>query len=219
MNYSRIKGLPLILISTAILLLTSCMTKSPVATEQKTVTAQIADIGVELTYLTRDTLIDRHGSNRYYNQNPFVDYPGLFPRKNVVVFETRITTQESTIEMNIREIELKIGEKSGKATTVLYLRNLWKAYKDDQGWPKIERATRQFMFPDDITIDPDNPALGYMVFPYSYPREGGAGLLTMTFSTPEGDKGTLEIPMQFSEDGADPYAESENTGIFAGNDS
>lgn len=217
MNFNHLKRL--IFVSAAILILASCMTKSPVAA-QTTLTAKIADIQIELTSLDRDTLIELHGSNTYWTQNPFVDFPGIFPRKNIIVFETLITTQESTIEMEVRDAQLKIEDKMGRATTVLYLRNLWKAYKDDRGWSKIEQTTRDYMFPNEFAVDPENPARGYLVFPYNYPKEGGRGLLTIELSTPDGDKGQVELPIHFTENGAEAYVEGgENTGIFADTDS
>ncbi len=204
-----------------VILLCGCLSKSP-ETNQGTISTRVADLTISLTYVSRDTLIERHGKNNYYKQNPFVDYPGRIPPKNIVVFETSFRTDESTVLVELKDVKLKIEDKSGKAVNVEYLRNLWQGYteRDQRGRPRLERAARDFMLPEDILVEPGNPASGYLVFPYGYPKEGGDGMLTIIASTSNGDKGTIEIPMSFSENGAGDYVETEdNTGIFAESDS
>lgn len=202
----------LLVLLTSVLI--SCMTQSPVS-EPSTITAQIADVNIEFVYLDRDTLIERHGSNLKWNQNPFVDYPGIMPRKNIFVLDTLIRTKESAVEFDIAEIRLAIEEKSGKAVSYLYLRNLWKAYEDDRGWSRIMNSSKDYMFPNEFTADPEKPAKGYLVFPYNYGVEGGRGMISITLRTPDGDRGILDIPIIVSENGIELLEGSGESGIFA----
>jgi len=197
--------------------LSSCVSP-PAKLTQDVIQTKTADLTITLAPISEETLLERHGSNKYYPRNPFIDFPGQVPPKRFAVFEAKFETSESTVLFSLNDITLRIGEKGGRATSVEYLRNLWLGYKDDRGWGRILEATQNTMLPREFTVTPGHPVEAYLVFANNYPKEGGDGLMVIEVVTPGGDKGTIEIPMSFSTSGLDLETE-DNTGIFAGDKS
>ena len=178
-----------------------------------------ADLTITLKPLSYDTLKDRHGSNLEDYKNPFIDFPGQIPQRRIVVFETTFTTEVSTIDVFIREIQLNIGGKFGKigkAASAEYLSNLWLGYVDDTPYEaKLPRKAHDYMLPRKFTIKPGEPVSGYLVFAERYPKEGGEGFLSIPVTADNGDRGTIEIEMFFSEHGLDTEKPESNTGMFS----
>ncbi len=211
------RRLLIIFVLLAAVFLSSCISRPPELTQMEIIT-KAADLSISLVPLSRETLIERHGTNKYYARNPFVDFPGQIPPRRIIMFEATFETTESTVFFTLKDISLRIGEKGGKATSVEYLRNLWYGYKDDRGWSRIMEATRNNMLPREFTVSPEEPASAYLVFANNYPKEGGDALMVLVVSTPGGDRGTIEIPMAFNISGMEPVKD-DNTGIFAEEDS
>ena len=197
-----------------LVLLSSCNSLSPVA-ELPVIVHQAADLTITLKPLDRDTLTDRHMSNRRRWQNPYIDFPGQIPRRRVIVFEADFETVESTVNFNLFEQNLSIESASGRAQTSLFMFRIWEVYLDDVGRNIMRQTLNATVLPKDFTVSPGNPVSGYLVFADSYPVEGGRGMLTMSATTPGGDRGTFEISVDFlGPDGAVSTV-GDNTGVFA----
>ncbi len=199
----------------SIIFLSSCISPPPKLTQPE-IQVKTADLTITLVPISEETLIERHGSNKYYPRNPFVDFPGQVPPKRFIIFEARFETTESTVLFALNAITPRVGEKGGKATSVEYLRNLWVGYTidDQRGWGRILETTRNTMLPREFAVTPEEPAAAYLVFANNYSKEGGKGMMVIGVSTPEGDKGTIEIPMNFNTSGVESDT-GDNTGIFA----
>ena len=193
---------------------TGCLTKPPEA-NLPLITQKAADLTITLRPLSYDTLKERHGSNRRDKLNPFIDYPGQVPQRRIVVFEAEFSTEVSTILVNIRDIKLAIDDKTGKAASVEYLTQLWNVYIQKTAYSNtIPSKARRTMLPREFTIIPGEPVSGYLVFAEPYPKTGGKGLLSIPMATPGGDRGTIEIEIDF--EGPDTKTEpEESTGIFS----
>ena len=214
----RIKALLLPAVFLILLVLAGCNSLSPVA-ELPEIVYQAADLTITLQPLDRDTLIDRHMSNRRRNQNPYLDYPGQIPKRRIVVFETTFETTESTVDFNLFEQNLRIESGTGRAQTALFMMQLWQGYTEPIGENLMRQTLNSTVLPKDFSVVPGKPVTGYLVFAAGYPKEGGRGMLTLSATTPDGDRGTFEIPVNFfGTDGA-PSAVGENTGLFADTDS
>jgi len=200
-------------------LLISCITRAPVITLPEIV-KQAADLTITLKPLSYDVLKERHGSNKEFYTNPFIDFPGQIPQRRIVVFEAVFSTEISTIDVFIRDIQLSIGGQIGKAASAEYLSNLWLGYVQQTPYEaKLPRKAHENMLPRNFTIKPGNPVNGYLVFTERYPKEGGEGLLTIPVTAENGDRGTIEIELYFSESGLDTEKPEANTGMFAETDS
>ena len=201
------------------LLLSGCLTRAPMM-NQPEIVKKAADLTITLKPLSYETLKERHGSNHEFYTNPFIDFPGQIPQRRIVVFDTTFTTEVNNISVFIREVQLTIGGESGKAASAEYLRNLWLGYVEQTPYEdQLPRKAKNYMLPREFTIKPGEPVSGYMVFAYPYPKEGGAGLLSIPVTAENGDRGTIEVEMYFSENGLDTEMPEENTGIFAEEDS
>lgn len=196
--------------------LSSCLTQAP-KSSIPTITKQAADLTITLHPLDYDALRELHGSNRQPDKkvNPYIDYPGQIPQRRIVVFDTEFKTETSTIMINIREIELAIGGRMGKAASVAYLTRLWESYIDDTPYVNtIPDVARRTMLPREIVVTPGENVSGYLVFAEPFPKDGGEGLLTIPVSADTGDKGVIEIEINFEDPEAGVHQE-KNTGIFA----
>ena len=196
-------------------IVSGCYTRPPEINVPEIVT-KAADLTITLKPLDYETLKERHGSNKEFYTNPFIDFPGQIPQRRIVVFETTFSTEVSTIDVFIREIQLNIGGQTGKATSAEYLNNLWMGYVDNTPYEaKLPAKSMKYMLPRKFTIKPGEPITGYLVFAERYPKEGGEGLLTIPVTAENGDRGTIEVEMYFSENGLDTEIPEDNTGIFA----
>ena len=197
-----------------LLILSSCISPPP-EPDKSVIINKTADLTIKLVPISQEELIKRHGSNKDYYQNPFYKYPSQLPPRRIVVFNAQFSTEQSCILFSLKKIKLKIDDNSGKATSIDYLLRLWDGYKDDLGWGRLEATCRKYMLPTEFKVTPDKPVSGYLVFANNYPKEGGEGLLTLEVSTDSGDAGTIEIPINFTEDGVKAQPKEKNTGIFA----
>ncbi|MCK5735347.1 MAG: hypothetical protein KAH21_02670 [Spirochaetaceae bacterium] len=197
--------------------LAGCITKAPIVALPEIV-KKSADLTITLKPLSYDFLKERHGSNLRDYTNPFIDFPGQIPQRRIVVFETTFATEVSTIDVFIREILLNIGGQigqTGKAVSAEYLSNLWLGYIEDTPFEaKLPRKAHDNMLPRKFTIKPGEPVSGYLVFAERYPKEGGEGFLSIPVTADNGDRGTIEIEMFFSENGLDTERPEANTGMF-----
>lgn len=177
---------------------------------------ETADLGITLEFINKDVLIMRHGShNSRQYINPYYGYPALITKKKFIVFDFNAKSTDSTVNFELDEIILEIGEVSGDAKSRAYLNNIWGHYStsDIRG---MDDTMKDTLLNREFTVSPDNPVSGYLVFGENYPTEGGEGLISFDVTTPEGDHGTLESALYFSEDGLTTPKES-NSGIFSDN--
>lgn len=202
----------------SIFLLSGCITQPP-STANKKIIAKAADLTVELEQIPYETLKKLYGSNRRDYQNPFIDFPGQVPQRRIVVFDAIFSTETSTIDVGIRTIQLSIGGQAGKAASAEYLSNLWKGYIKRTAWVnKLPDKAHRNMIPREFSIEPGEPVSGYLVFAERFPKEGGEGFMSIPVTSENGDRGTIEIEMYFSEGGTETAAPEANTGIFAEED-
>ena len=175
------------------------------------ITLTKADVTIQITPLNYDELKELHGSNRRQKLNPFIDYPGQIPQRRIVVFKTEFLAKESTIQVNIKDTSLKIGEKQGRGITPEYMHQLWKVYIANSPYVNIiPNKAKKYMLPRDFVFSPESPQTGYLVFAEPYPKEGGKSILTIPVSTPEGDQGVFEFELYFNQDGIS--SDSPSTG-------
>lgn len=214
--YTRIL---LITVLLSLTLFTGCLTKAPIV-DLPEIVKKAADLTITLKPMDYETLKKLHGSNREFYTNPFIDFPGQVPQRRIIVFETTFSTEVSTIDVFIRDIQLSIGGQSGKAASAEYLNNLWLGYVENTPYEaKLPAKSTKYMLPRNFTIKPGEPVSGYLVFAERYPKEGGEGLLTIPVTADNGDRGTIEIDMFFTESGLNTEKQEANTGIFSEEDS
>lgn len=213
-------GITGIILAAGLLTITfsGCLTRAPVV-DSPEIVITAADLTITLKPLGYDTLKELHGSNRRQWLNPYIDFPGQIPQRRIVVFEARLETEVSSVNIFIRDIKLGIGGQVGKAASVEYLNNLWLGTIRNTAWEAtIPAVTRRTMLPREFVVKPGESAEGYLVFAERYPKEGGAALLEIPVSTDDGDRGVLEYEMFFTEEGIDTEVVEANTGIFAGDE-
>lgn len=185
-------------------------TSKPTMTTLKPLTKKVADITFSLKYLSEKELLSLHRREG----NVFADYPGRIPPKKTIVFALDISTEETIVNFNINDIHLSIGEQTGASKTQYQILRAWQSYlKEPTAERKAKKMVKQRMFIDEITVTPETPASGWIVFLENYPDSGSA-VLSIEMSTDNGDAGTIEIPMDFSIDETQ-LSFIENTGIFS----
>lgn len=192
-----------------------CSTAPPKPVVSEPIIYEIADLTISLRYLDEETLIARHGRNdsRVYS-NPYYGYPGLITKKRLLVFEFDANTTESQVEFRLNKINLNIDDVRGDAKSRPYLRTIWNHYRLART-TAMDLTMKKTILDREFTVTPDEPVSGYLVFGENYPEEGGEALIVMSVSTPSGDEGRIEIPLQFSSDGTIGSLDA-NSGIFEG---
>ncbi|OQX28598.1 MAG: hypothetical protein B0D92_08085 [Spirochaeta sp. LUC14_002_19_P3] len=195
--------------------LSACKTSPPKPVMSEPIVYQVADLTVTLSYLGEEELKSLYGRNdvREY-VNPYYKYPGMITKQRLLVFNFEASTQENQIEFKLNDISLRIRNKGGDAKSQSYLNNIWSHY-EQADLLNMEKIMRKTILPREFTVTPEKAVSGYLVFGENYPEDGGEGLITMFVSTPEGEEGKIEIPLQFSADGT--VGEKQGEGIFSGN--
>ncbi len=195
-------------------LLIGCITAPPLPVLSEPIVHQVADLTISLRYIDEETLIARHGKNdaRIYT-NPYYGYPAILTKKRLLVFEFNASTIESEVLFKLNEITLRIGSVSADSKSRPYLMKIWNHYRLADT-TSMDLKMQKTILKREFAVKPNEPVSGYLVFGSNYPEEGGDGLISMYVSTPDGDKGTIEIPLSFNADGK-PGDSSKGSGIFS----
>ena len=193
----------------------SCTSTAPEVSSREPIIIQAADLTISLLPKSRDELRDIYGSNSDRLRNPYIDHPSKITKKRLVVFDVNITTEESTVLFELRENSLMIGGQTAQGTTRQLLANLWKGYASQEEQAGLHDLMLRSMLEREISVSPDNPAQGYIVFAHNYPEGGGDGLITFHVKTPDGAMGTLSESIQFTNKGVEEEGDTMNTGIFS----
>lgn len=208
-------AVPAFAVTVLIALLAGCIAQPPTPEEQ-VYTLIAADLTINLTYLDRDTLADRHGKGTITKKyNPYIDYPALLTKKKITVFDFEARTVESTVFFTLNDSTLFIDNKGGTAKSKGYMENLWLAYTEKDEKARMTTTLRSTILPREFIASPGSPAKGYLVFADAFPKGGGMGTVKFVVATAAGDTGVLELPIPFDPAGdVGGYVEAENTGIF-----
>ncbi len=201
----------------ALLAVSGCKTPSPPEPEQaETRVLRKADLTITLSHIDKARLERLYGANTMVRQeNPYVDFPAYLTKKNFVVFNFTAETTQSTVNFELPDITLAIHSKTGKGLSRSYLKNIWSGYVDTASLDAMDRVMKKTILPLKFTVSPKNPVSGYLVFGANYPVEGGKGEIRFFVSTPQGDTGSLELPMEFGPAGRTGKSENTGTGIFS----
>ncbi len=212
----NIRSVFLMLPVLAALLVSGCKTPpAPRPENTETLVLQAADLKVSLNYISKTELEKLYGKNDILGQkNPYVDFPGRISKKRFVVFQMTAETAESTVNFTLDDIVLTIHSKTGKALSRPYLRNIWGGFTDEYSLDTMDRIMKKTILPRKFTVSPEKPVSGYLVFGDNFPEEGGQARMEFQVSTPQGDTGTLELPLTFGPGGG-VSDKKENSGIFS----
>lgn len=196
--------------------------------ESETIEKKVGDIQFELRYVSEAETVELLGKD----YNPYYGYPGKLPRKQFFIFETSITSESSEAEIKLRDITISLDESSpSKARSQTTLDLDWKAYyKTDSERARKKSNMKKTMSGDTITITPDQPFQGWIVFLPSVstallqniliaPKDGPSNaVIHIPAKTAAGDEGIVEIEMNMGEmmrDSLDEEIVPANTGIFS----
>ena len=178
--------------------------------ELQVIETQVADIHLKLTLQDRESLLNMYRKD----ENPFIDYPGKFPRKYFFVFRTEITSETSTVEFNQSDITIQAGSETYKCLNTFTLKKAWEPYYDsDRQQLHKEIIINKTLKPADFIVTPEAPYKGTIAFLIPKPEETEAVIL-LGAKTPEGDEGVIEIPFEIKMNSDEGFPQ-ENTGIFA----
>ncbi len=174
-----------------------------------------ADLTITLSHISKARLEKLYGANTMVKQeNPYVDFPAYLTKKRFVVFNFTAETTQSTVNFKLTDINLSVHSATGKGLSRSYLKNIWSGYVDTPSLDAMDRVLKKTILPLKFTVSPEKPVSGYLVFGANYPENGGKGEIRFFVSTPQGDTGSLELPMEFGPAGRKAQPQTGGTGIF-----
>lgn len=182
-----------IMITLFTILLFGCISKPEIVKTLEPIVINAADMAISLEYLAEDQLISLYGKET----NVFANYPGLLPKKKVIVFKLDLSSTSTSAQLDINDISLKIGDVTGLSRNKKQLLRDWNFYiKENSDILQAKKMVKDRMYNDTILITPENPQSAWIVFLDTFPEDGEA-MLTINMTTSDGESGTIDIPLDF----------------------
>ncbi|QEN08426.1 hypothetical protein EXM22_10680 [Oceanispirochaeta crateris] len=199
---------PLILLTTVF---AGCASVDPYIGEQ-IIQHQVADISFTFQLLSEDHLKNLYGKT----ENPFINFPGRFPKKEFFVFDTEISAETTTLDISRSTMSILIGSDVYKASNDFNLTRAWTPYfASDREQLHMKNKINKLLKPANITVSPENPFKGLLVFLVPQSEDIDA-VIRIPAVSQEGDEGIIEVPFKVKRMvvGTNGTVE-KNTGIFS----
>lgn len=178
----------------------SCVSNTSLS-ENPVSIVQVGDITFKATHLSSSELNKRHGKIN----NPYTGRPKGFVF-DTIVFELEISSTESTLFFNLTDCQLKIEGNAESADNRMRFLSDWRPYTINAGKSAIadyftlKQKVDKTMLPNKVTVTPEKPIKGYIVFNGMYPKGLGESSIKIPVSMANGDGGNVRIEFILTEE-------------------
>jgi hypothetical protein len=190
---------PLVVLMPLLLLLVSCESEPPPATQKGALkTEKIDQLLVVARFLDEETLKLRYGRRH----NAFISAPRIATPRRFMVFKLNFEEVSETIIIKRKEMSFQFGGREAGPLSEFAMYDYWEREDDSSeilpADQRRRKATiRDNLLPAEVKIPPGGRISGLAVFSANYPRYGTAILYIPIYDESERLLKRVEITFEF----------------------